>query len=117
MAEEEKSGASLRRSERYSVGWPSRVLLSDGRILAARTKDVSEGGVGFELDESVPVGTEISIELTPWAAGKQQVVRSKCAVTYSMIMSGNSGFSHGVRFTVMPTEYKEALKQILKTLK
>lgn len=117
MTEEAEKGASLRRSERFVVSWPSRILLPDGRILAARTKDVSEGGVGFELDEALPVGTQISMELSPWVAGKQQVIRAKCAVTYNMILAGNSGFSHGVKFTAIPNEYAETLKSVLKSLK
>ncbi len=105
-----------RKSKRYKVSWASRVLLPDKRIIPARTKDVSDGGVGFELDEGVSVGTEVSMELSPWARGQQYVIRAKCIVTYSMLMSGNNGFSHGVRFSLIPPDQLETLKKVLKAL-
>jgi hypothetical protein len=109
-------GAQQRKSQRFKVKWPSRVLLPDRRIIAAKTRDVSSGGVGFELDESLPVGSELSIEISPWSAGKQYVIRAKCVVTYSMILSGNAGFSHGVRFSFIPPDQLAQLKQVLKAL-
>lgn len=107
---------SERKSQRFKVGWPSRVLLPGKRIVAARTKDISVGGVGFELDEGVPVGTNVNIELTPWVNGQQYVIRAKGSITYSMLKGGDAGFSHGIKFTFVPPEQMDQLKKILKTL-
>ncbi len=109
-------GAQKRKAQRFKVNWASRVLLPDKRILAARTRDVSVGGVGFDLDEGVPVGGEVSIELAPWLKGRQLIIRAKCVITYSMILAGNAGFSHGVRFSNIPEEHLKTLKMVIKSL-
>jgi hypothetical protein len=105
-----------RKSARYKVSWATRLLLSDKRIVAARTRDVSAGGVGFEYSEQLPIGAELNIELSPWLKGKQYVIRSKGVITYNMVLSGNSGFSHGLKFTMIPREQFEQLSEILKML-
>ncbi|MFT7388236.1 MAG: hypothetical protein ACI8VC_001481 [Candidatus Endobugula sp.] len=112
----EKSSAQQRRNPRFKVNWSSRALMADKRIIAVRTKDVSVGGVGFECGESLPVGSNVSIELTPWVGGKKYAIRAKCLVTYNMLLAGNAGFSHGVRFTFVPPKQLEELKIILKSL-
>jgi hypothetical protein len=108
--------ASQRKSQRFKVSWASRVLMPDRRIIAARTKDVSAGGVGFELSEQLPVGSDISMELSPWVGGKQYSIRAKCVVTYSMILAGSVGFSHGVRFSMIPDDQLASLKKVIKSL-
>ncbi len=117
MSSEDPAGdISQRKSQRYRVSWASRVLTADRRILAARTKDVSVGGVGFELDEQLSVGAEISIELSPWVGSKQYLIRAKCIVTYSMILAGSVGFSHGVRFSPISDQYLSELKSVIKSI-
>lgn len=116
MAEEDLVGEQKRKSKRFNVSWASRILLADKRIVAARTKDVSDGGLGIELIDNIPVGTEVSIEFSPWVGGKQFLIRAKCMVTYSMIMSGSSGFSCGMRFLALPPVHSASLKQVLKLL-
>jgi hypothetical protein len=111
-----KSSAQQRRSPRFKVNWSSRALMSDKRIVAIRTRDVSVGGIGFECGESLPVGSDVNVELTPWMGGKKYVIRAKCIVTYNMLLAGNAGFSHGVRFTYVPPEQLEDLKMVLKSL-
>ena len=105
-----------RQSQRFKVGWPSRVLLPGKRIVSARTKDVSIGGVGFELDEEVAIGTSVNIELSPWVNGQRYVIRAKGAITYNMLKGGDAGFSHGLKFTFIPPDQMEQLKDILKSL-
>ena len=105
-----------RQSQRFKVSWPSRVLLPGKRILSARTKDVSIGGVGFELDEGISVDTDINIELSPWMNGRQYTIRAKGVVTYNMLLAGGAGFSHGIKFTFVPPEQLADLKSILKSL-
>jgi c-di-GMP-binding flagellar brake protein YcgR len=116
MTEEIKKKEAQRKSPRIKVNWSSRVLMPDRRIVAARTKDVSEGGLGFELEESLVVGAEVNIELTPWSKGKQYLIRAKCVVTYSMLMAGNAGFSYGVKFSFVPPDQLTQLKQIIKEI-
>ena len=111
-----KSSAQQRRSPRFKVNWSSRALMSDKRIVAIRTRDVSVGGIGFVCGESLPVGSDVNVELTPWMGGKKYVIRAKCIVTYNMLLAGNAGFSHGVRFTYVPPEQLEDLKMVLKSL-
>lgn len=117
MLPEDLSGeTSQRKSQRFKVSWASRVLTSDRRIVAARVKDVSAGGVGFELDEQIPIGDSVSMELSPWVGAKQYVIRAKCVVTYSMILGGNAGFSHGVRFSSISDDQLALLKQVIKSI-
>ena len=107
---------SRRKSKRYKVSWPTRILFPSKKIMPARTKDVSSGGVGFEYKDKLPVGQELSLEFSPWLNGKQYVIRAKGVVTYTMIMSGSNGFSHGFKFTMIPKEQFEALSEILRFL-
>jgi len=109
-------GAQQRKSQRFKVNWASRILLPDKSIVAARTRDVSVGGIGFDLDHGIPVGEEVSIELAPWLKGKQLIIRARCVVTYSMILGGNAGFSHGVRFSNIPEEHLKTVKMVIKSL-
>ena len=111
-----KTSARQRKSPRFKVDWPSRALLPGKRIIAIRTKDVSLGGVGFESGESMAVGSEVNIELTPWVGGREYVIRAKCVITYNMLLADNAGFSHGVRFTYVPPEQLDNLKMVLKSL-
>lgn len=111
-----KTSARQRKSPRFKVDWPSRALLPGKRIIAIRTKDVSVGGVGFESGESMAVGSEVNIELTPWVGGREYVIRAKCVITYNMLLAANAGFSHGVRFTYVPPEQLDNLKMVLKSL-
>jgi len=112
----ENSSAKQRSNPRFKVNWSSRALMADKRIISVRTKDVSLGGVGFECGESLPVDSSVNLELTPWVGGKKYVIRAKCLVTYNMLLAGNAGFSHGVRFTFVPPEQLEDLKIVLKSL-
>ena len=110
------SSAQQRRDPRFKVNWPSRALLPDKRILGVRVRDVSVGGVGFDCTESLSVGSSVNIELTPWFGGKKCVIRVKCVVTYNMLLAGNAGFSHGVRFTDVQSGQLDDLKMVLKSL-
>lgn len=105
-----------RKAVRYRVNWSARIMLPDRRIVPARTRDVSEGGFGFVMDEQVQVGTNVNIEATPWIDGQQLVIRAKGEITYSMLMSAGSGFSLGLKFTLVPPEHKKALNKALKQL-
>jgi len=115
MAEAEERSSS-RKSRRFNVGWVSRILLPGRRILPARTRDVSLGGVGFVLKESIPVGQEVNIELSPLVKGKQYTIRAKGNITFNMIMSGDGGFSHGLRFTLIPKDQFASLQEVLRSL-
>lgn len=105
-----------RKSKRYTVSWSSRLLFASKRIVPARTRDVSSGGVGFEYIKQIPVGTEINIEFSPMIKGRQYIIRAKGVVTYNMILSGDSGFSHGLKFTHIPREQFDKLAEILQLL-
>lgn len=107
---------SRRKSKRYNVSWASRLLFADKRIVAARTRDISSGGLGFEYAEQIPIGTEINVECSPMVKGKQYVIRAKGVITYNMVLSGDAGFSHGLQFTLIPKEQFEHLAEILKNL-
>lgn len=103
-----------RQSKRYSVSWVSRILLPGKRVIAVKVKDVSTGGLGFEADEQLSKGQEISIEFSPWFQGRQYVIRAKGVVTYSMIRSGSTGFVYGIKFTAIARDQFDTLTDILK---
>lgn len=105
---------SRRKSKRYTVSWPSRILLPGKRIISVRVKDVSSGGVGFEVVEKLPTGLEISIEMTPWVRGTEYNIRAKGVITYGMIKGGSAGFSHGLKFTLIPKDQFDVLAGLLK---
>ncbi|MGH1486370.1 MAG: PilZ domain-containing protein [Cellvibrionaceae bacterium] len=104
-----------RKSKRYKVSWATRLLFADKTIVAARTRDVSSGGVGFEYDQQIPIGEEVNIEFSPMIQGKQYIIRAKGVVTYNMILSGSSGFSHGLKFTLIPRDQFDQLAEVLKS--
>lgn len=105
-----------RKSKRYKVNWQVRLLFANRKIFTARARDVSLGGVGFDFEHQIPVGKEVSLELGPWLNGKQVFIRAKGAISYSMILGNNAGFSFGVKFTMIPRDQFEILCDILKTL-
>lgn len=105
-----------RKNKRYKVNWGSRLLLPGKRIVASRVRDVSSGGVCFEYDQQLPVGQEVNIEMNPMIKGKPYSIRAKGVVTFNMILSGNNGFSHGLKFTFVPKEQFEHLAEIISGL-
>ncbi|MBX2807408.1 MAG: PilZ domain-containing protein [Cellvibrionaceae bacterium] len=110
------SDGQHRKSKRYRVSWASRILLPNKRIVAAKVKDVSMGGVGFEVDEPLTKGMSVSVELRPWSQGKRYVVRAKGVITYSMIRSASVGFGCGFKFTSIARDQFDDLTAILKRL-
>ncbi len=108
--------ASRRQSKRFKVNWGTRLLFPNKRIFPARTKDISLGGLGFDFDMQLPVGQELNIELSPWITGKQYIIRAKGVVTYNMIKGGDAGFSYGLKFTMIPKDQLEQLKEVIKIL-
>ena len=107
---------SRRKSKRYKVSWPARLLFANRRIVPARVRDVSLGGVGFEYGESIAVDAEVNIELSPMFKGKQYLIRAKGVVTYSMILASGSGFSYGLKFTYISRDQFEDYIKILRVL-
>jgi len=107
---------SRRKHERHTVHWPCRLLMSDKTIVAAQVKNVSFGGVGIEVPQMIPVGQSLSIEMRPMVAGRSFLIRAKVEVSFSMILSGGSGYSKGLRFTLIPEEHDKALQEIVKIL-
>ena len=105
-----------RKNKRYNVHWSARVLISGRGISVARVKDVSLGGVGFVFSDSLSQGQELSIEMSPWASGKNHTIRAKGVITYNMMKGGDAGFIHGMKFTYIPKEQFEVLAGILKDL-
>lgn len=117
MSIETGNGSSHeRKSQRYKICWSSRVLMPDHKIVAARARDVSVGGVGFESAEPLAMGAEISIELSPWHKGQQHVIRAKCIIVYSMLLAQSAGFSHGAKFSMIPADQLARLKSIMRGL-
>ena len=114
MAESEED--PRRKSQRFKVNWASRLMLPNKKIVRVRTRDISSGGIGFEYEYQLAAGTEVNIEMTPMIKGKQYNIRAKGVVTYNMILSGTSGFSHGLKFTLVPKEHFEQLSEILKDM-
>jgi len=110
------SGEKRRQNKRFNVNWPSRLLFVDRSLHAARVRDVSSGGVGFEYDIQIPNGTRINIEFTPLVNGKKYLVRAKGEVMFNMMLKGGAGFSHGLKFTLIPQEQFAQLTEILKSL-
>lgn len=104
-----------RKQKRFKVNWSSRLLLADRSLHSVRIRDVSSGGVGFEHAVQIPNGTEVNIEFSPMVGGKKYLIRAKGEVMFSMILSGSAGFSHGLKFTLVPREQFEQLTEILKS--
>jgi len=104
-----------RQSKRYSVNWPSRLLFPDKRIVSSRVKDVSSGGVGFEYASQIPNGAEVSVEFSPMIGGKKYLIRAKGVVMFSMLLGGGSGFSHGLKFSLISRDQFAQLTEILKS--
>jgi len=105
-----------RKQKRFKVNWSSRLLFSDRSLHVARVRDISSGGLGFEFGEQLPNGTKLNIEFSPLINGKKYLIRAKGEVMFSMILSGSSGFSHGLKFTLIPRDQFEQLSEILKSI-
>lgn len=105
---------SRRKSRRYRVSWPTRLLLKSKKILSVKTRDVSSGGVSFESEHRFFAGDPLGIELSPWVSGKKYVIRASGLVTFNMILSDGDGFSHGFKFTSISKAHYDELVEILK---
>jgi hypothetical protein len=52
-----------RTDTRVKVSWPARMRLPDGRVIALKVRDVSQGGVGLMSEVPIPSSTVVGFEL------------------------------------------------------
>jgi hypothetical protein len=55
-------GAEARSQPRVRVSWRAQLILG-GRVVECRTTDISEGGVGLKLADSLPAGQSVRVNL------------------------------------------------------
>jgi len=72
---------------RVPVSWPARIRLPDGRVIALKVRNVSEGGVGLTSDEPIPACTVVDFETgvpSPDEAGKTTRLEGTIRTTYAV---------------------------------
>ena len=78
---------------RVQVSWPARMQLPDGRVIALKVRNVSEGGVGLMSDEDIPARTVVDFEMgVPQLdeGGKVTPVRGTIRTTYTVLHGSES---------------------------
>jgi hypothetical protein len=80
-------GADARAQPRVRVSWRAQVAVA-GRIIEARTTDISEGGIGLKLPENVPAGQTLRVQLVipdPRGAVATQTISGTIRVAFSVL--------------------------------
>ena len=75
-----------RTKRRVKVSWPARMQLPDGRVIALKVRDVSEGGVGLTSVEQIPACTVVNFALAVPPldpGGKMTQVKGTIKTTYT----------------------------------
>jgi hypothetical protein len=96
-----------RRYPRYALRGPIRADLycseTSSMIVRGRCCEVGEGGAGVSLNDQLPVGEVVALELSPG-------LRVYAAVRYLR------GFYHGFEFVMLRDRQREAIHQLCESL-
>jgi hypothetical protein len=96
-----------RRYARYRHDAPVRahVFASEATFFSIRGRccELGEGGAGVTLNDQIPAGEVVSLELTP-------TLRVYAAVRYMR------GFYHGFEFVMLRDRQREAVRQLCTSL-
>jgi c-di-GMP-binding flagellar brake protein YcgR len=107
--------AALRRYVRERFGATGQVKLADGRVLEARTLDISLGGVQLVLAANLPVHGLCTLRLRIPAIPLGVHTLTAQAQVASIVCSGREGgFVAGLRFTALPAASLAALEAYLQ---
>ncbi|MBI3318390.1 MAG: PilZ domain-containing protein [Candidatus Omnitrophica bacterium] len=111
--------AERRRFPRYRVDWPIRYRRIPGNHAPAKTRDVSQTGVGLLLQEKLEAGTHVELELT--LSGQEKPVIAFAEIVWSKEVSSREGsggvrnFFTGLRFKGMDPAVEKRLGMMLKS--
>ena len=112
-------GAERRRKPRYRVDWSVKYQRSENQPSAgAQTRDLSQTGAGLTLDEKLPPGCMLDLELP--VPGRQVPLRVTALVVWSKEIADSRSadpqrhFFVGVHFQNLSATLREELAVLLK---
>jgi hypothetical protein len=108
--------AAMRRHVRERFSATVKVMLADGRVLEARTVDISLGGAQLVLPTNLPVHSRcvLQLSLPTKPLGRVRILMAQAKVL-SIVYSGRKGgFAAGLRFTALPAASQAALEDYLQ---
>lgn len=110
-----QSGIAARRHPRARFASTVHLRLPGGRLVEARTQDISLGGLQLVVPGSIAPGTACDVRLLIPAIPFGVRTVTAQAVVVSLVFSGRaSGFVIGLRFTSIPEASTAALQAYLQ---
>ncbi len=110
------TGVQRRQHARYDVKLSAELTLGE-EVFTATTRDISEGGVGLDLDRSLPEETELGINLFLVVDDVEDERSQPLAVRgfVAWCAERDEGeWAAGIRFADMAANQKQWLKQFLE---
>jgi c-di-GMP-binding flagellar brake protein YcgR len=83
-------GVEARVQPRVKVSWRAQVVV-EGRTIEGRAIDISEGGVGLNLEDTVAAGQAVRVNLLihdPRGAVASQVISGTIRVAFAVLSQG-----------------------------
>ncbi len=110
------AGVQRRQHARFDVKLSAELTLGD-EVFTATTRDISEGGVGLDLDRSLPEETELGISLF-LVVDDVEDERSQPLLVRGFVAwcaeRDEGEWSAGIRFADVAANQKQWLKQFLE---
>ena len=103
-----------RRFFRHPVNMPIKLKLARGdKFFAAKTKNISLGGLSFHWPNRLPKGSSVTIEIPIG----QKIFDLNARIVYTKENKEHSDFRIGVSFTDFPSSFKARLaEEILRIM-
>jgi c-di-GMP-binding flagellar brake protein YcgR len=101
----------ISRQTRYPLHGRAQVALPDHRVLAARTLDISEGGVCIITEETISVGATYPLRFEISVNGKVHVIMASGKAVYGVFAS-QGGFRVGFQFMESDPDRKQLIKSL-----
>jgi c-di-GMP-binding flagellar brake protein YcgR len=110
------AGVQRRQHARFDVKLSAELILGE-EVFTATTRDISEGGVGLDLDRSLPEGGELGVNLFLVVddVEDERTEPLKVRGTVAWCAERDEGeWAAGIRFADVAANQKQWLKQFLE---
>ncbi|MBL8345468.1 MAG: PilZ domain-containing protein [Rubrivivax sp.] len=103
-----------RAHDRHPFRTSAALVMSDGRVLQARTLDVGKGGAGVVVDVSLPVDAGLTIRMNlPARPTGSALFEARATVVSCSLAGSEGGFRIGLQFGTLEASALAALKGVL----
>ena len=114
MIDDDEDGEDKRRHRRVHVDLKIGIIQSDNKIVYARIKDLSEGGVYLSSEYGADKGKEFRIIFQLQEGAKFLTVKAKAKVVY-VTMTNNDMFGLGLQFSWVDPQGLKSIKDYIRS--